>query len=120
MIVELCEERKIELKNNDLLPHDLWPASSLPSLSFAKQLTLLLAGFELDWRVADSGRAIELAPLVHPTQFERAYPRERIDAADAHRLAAKESGAKVRLDRREVLVTGSRELHKQLMQPRRN
>jgi hypothetical protein len=114
LIVELCEERRVELKNSDSLPHDLWPAGSLPAISFAKQLTLLLAGFELDWQVADSGQAIEIVPLVHPTQFERAYARERIDAAAARRLAAKQPEAKVRLNRQEVLVTGSRALHQQL------
>jgi len=117
LIVRLCEERKVLLDRAEELPHDLWAAGSLPPLNFAKQLTLLLVGFELDWRVTDSGRAIELVPLVHPEHFELAYPRERVDAALARRLASKEPGAKVRLNRQEVLVFGSREVHKQLMQP---
>lgn len=114
LIVKLSVERKVTIKNADALPHDLWPAGSFPALSFAKQLTLLLAGFELDWRVADSDRAIEIVPLEHPAQFERDYPRERIDAAAARRLASKEPGAKVRPNQREVVVIGSHALHKQL------
>lgn len=55
-------------KNLDDLPHDIWNKTQLSGLSPAEALTLLLFGFELDYRVED--RMLELIPVV-PIDFEK-------------------------------------------------
>jgi hypothetical protein len=45
------------------IPHDLWAAGELPAMPLADQLTVLLAGFDLSYRLAAEGRGIEIVPV---------------------------------------------------------
>jgi hypothetical protein len=45
------------------IPHDLWPAGALPSLTLVEQLTVMLAGFDLTFNVRTDAKVLELVPL---------------------------------------------------------
>lgn len=47
----------------DKLPHDLWPANSLPPLDLAEQLTLVTAGFDRAFRINRKGTKWRLEPM---------------------------------------------------------
>lgn len=56
----------LKVANPEALPHDLWPPGRLPAAPLSEQLTLLLAGFDLEWRPTPTGDAIRLAPVKTP------------------------------------------------------
>jgi hypothetical protein len=62
LVVGAAAEAGITLEGVDAVPHDHLPASSLPPLSLAERLDLLLAGYglQVDW-AADAGRIVPLA-----------------------------------------------------------
>ena len=55
LIKSVCESNQVELLNDDLIPHDLWPEVSLPPLSLDHQLALLVVGFDLWLELNKSG-----------------------------------------------------------------
>lgn len=51
LIADGSENRSLKLVNPEAVPHDLWPASSLPAMPWGDQLTLLLIGFDRTWEL---------------------------------------------------------------------
>jgi len=52
-----------KLGNPEQIPFDLWAAGALPELTLAEQLTLLLAGFDLTFKLHADERVVEVVPL---------------------------------------------------------
>ncbi len=65
----------VRAKNLEAIPHDIWPACELPAMAPADQLTLLLAGFDLTWRLDTEGATLEVVPIARPVVVERRVPR---------------------------------------------
>lgn len=113
VLAQLCQERRIEIKNPQQLPYDLWPTGRLPKGPVALQLTLLLVGFDLDWRPLDSGRAIELIPINRPIVVSASYRLKAPATATLAQLAPPlRQLAKRQGDQYEV--TGTAEQHLQI------
>lgn len=55
------QETGVRITGLDLVPHDLWPATSLPELPFCERMTLLLAGFNLTYTFHNG--EIKLIPI---------------------------------------------------------
>ena len=72
LVTALTQERGWRVEQAERIPHDLWPAGSLPALTLVEQLTVLLAGFDLTFRAMPNGRTIEIVPL-GPTTITRRY-----------------------------------------------
>jgi hypothetical protein len=73
LVTRLLADHGWRLSNAERIPHDLWAAGALPPMALSDQLTLLLAGFDLTYRIGAEGRAIEIVP-VDWQSIERAPP----------------------------------------------
>jgi hypothetical protein len=63
LISELVGKRDWHIGNPGDIPHDLWAAGELPEMPLAEQLSLLLIGFDLTFRLDPIHRTIEIVPL---------------------------------------------------------
>jgi len=74
LIKELGKRYRIRIINVDkTIPHDLWPEGDLPPMSFAKQLTLLTAGFGLTFQFSREGSAVRLVPIPETVVLRHRY-----------------------------------------------
>jgi hypothetical protein len=81
LLADLARQAGVTVHNPEAIPHDLWPAASLPPLPWADRLSLLLAGFGLTFELGGQGTAIRLIPLPESATVEKTYAT-RGDAAD--------------------------------------
>lgn len=63
LVTQLAADHGWRVTTAERIPHDLWAAGELPTLSFADQLTLLLVGFDLTYQVQLDKRTIEITPI---------------------------------------------------------
>ena len=101
LLLSLAEENGLEIVNLDRVPHDLWAAGDLPSLSLTERLTLLLHQFDLTFRVAADGRRVAIVPISGNVAVVRDYA----GGAKPETLAAKWRAA---CPNCEVRITGDR------------
>ena len=86
LVANVVTQRGWQIVGGEKIPYDLWPAGSLPAMTLAEQLTVLLSGFELTFRVGPANKTIEILPIAEPLPLiSRRYPL-RYPAADAERL----------------------------------
>lgn len=85
LVAAAVSERGWQIAGAELIPSDLWPAGSLPPLTSADQLSLLLAGFDLTFQLVEDARTVKIVPLAAPAMLTRTY-RLRYGEADAARL----------------------------------
>lgn len=55
------------------IPHDLWPAVRLPTLSVADRLTIVLAGFDLTYEVEPATPRVKFVPVPDQVMYEHSY-----------------------------------------------
>jgi hypothetical protein len=72
-VQQLCREAGIEIANAAVVPHDLWPAVSLPQMTFVDRLSIVLAGFDLTFQLNETGTAIQLVPAPQSATIRRSY-----------------------------------------------
>ncbi|MGC3968428.1 MAG: hypothetical protein QM775_13940 [Pirellulales bacterium] len=84
----LADEARLTVTNLDIVPHDLWPAAELPPLSWSERLTLLLAGFDLSYRIDASKRTLTLVPSGAVAPPYAHLHAGRADRTDGRTLAA--------------------------------
>jgi hypothetical protein len=80
---ELAEPRSIaqsiaalahaDISNPDAIPHDVWAGWSGPPVSPADQLTLVLAGFDLTFKLRDEGTELDIVAVPKDLIFEQTY-----------------------------------------------
>lgn len=63
LVVRLAADHGWRVVGGDRIAYDLWAAGSLPPMTLVDQLTILLAGFDLTFRVLPDQSAIEIAPV---------------------------------------------------------
>lgn len=111
LLAAVAQESGCKFEGIEQIPHDLWPAANLPSMTLAERLTLILAGFELTYELAHNGSLIRLAPWPQNPVLRREYSTTR----DAARLAAEltEAFPTATLKRvgTKIAVTGTAEDH---------
>jgi type II secretory pathway component GspD/PulD (secretin) len=66
LVTRLLQSHELKATGLEQIPHDLWPAGRLPRLTLSDELTLLLAGFDLTYRLVPEQSAIEIVPIVEP------------------------------------------------------
>jgi hypothetical protein len=59
------------LDNPGAIPHDLWDAGSLPPMSLADQLTILLVQFDLEWTPTKGGERVRVQPIAQRPTADR-------------------------------------------------
>jgi hypothetical protein len=73
LLRQLCEEAKCRLTGEEQVLHDLWPARSLPSMTLVERLSLVLAGFDLTFAIADDGNELQIVSKPHLVTLRRTY-----------------------------------------------
>jgi hypothetical protein len=63
LVTRLVEDHGWQIKRSERIPHDLWAAGALPPMALADQLTILLAGFDLTYRLVPDQKTIEIVPV---------------------------------------------------------
>jgi hypothetical protein len=62
LVEQLLKQQGWRLSNPEAIPHDLWPVGEMPATSLVDQLTVLLAGFDLTFRIRPEQRSIVIVP----------------------------------------------------------
>ncbi|MEM8734518.1 MAG: hypothetical protein AAGG44_09875 [Planctomycetota bacterium] len=101
------------------VPYDLWHAMDLGTCSLATQLTLVLAGFDLQPSLRRS--TIGVTPLAREDSWQYTYPATMLSPESSSRrgrlaLLSKYGGS-VRQQGNSFLVTGPSNLHLELLRP---
>ncbi len=63
LVTRLAADHGWRVVGGERIPYDLWAAGSLPAMSLADQLTVLLAGFDRTYRTLPERRTIEIVPV---------------------------------------------------------
>jgi hypothetical protein len=112
LLNDLARQAGVTIENPDMIPHDLWPAVSLPPLPWTDRLTLLLAGFGLTFEFTNQGAAVRLVPIPEgAVVLEHAYTTRGAPAATAAQLRRIVPDAKIRVEQGKLVVTASQEDH---------
>jgi hypothetical protein len=112
IVDHLANESRISILGSDKIPHDLWPATELPPMTFVERLSLVLSGFDLTFDIAPDGSAVRIVPMPESAVLQRSYSvRGDVDQIVA-KLAASFSGAQVRRSGAAIEVTGAYEDHR--------
>ena len=120
VLADVATTYKLTIVNADEVPHDLWPAGNLPALSFAEQLTLMIAGFDLTFRLDQTGTQVQLIPMPERVTIDRLYPVDGADPAELARLYGRTvPDAQVKDFRGQVAVRGRLEDHEKIAALRR-
>ncbi len=114
LLAKLSAEAGLKLNRDEKIPHDLWAGAKLPELTLVERLTLILAQFDLTYRISEDHSAIVLEPLPDQVSIERDYaggnnPQQR---AKAWRERAPEAEIEIRGKR--IAVRGTIEEHQAL------
>lgn len=112
----IAKRHQLTIENLEAVPHDLWASATLPQVTAAEALTLVLIQFDLDWEWQPGGNAVRIVPWREPPLIERRYkPRGKLTAAQ---LLADWQGTDpdlaARIDQNEVVVLGRIEDHEAL------
>lgn len=115
----LAQEGRFEAHGLERIPHDLWPAADLPSLSLLDRLTLILNQFDLTFEISADGSAITLTSIPAEVWLVRDYaggPRAEQTAARWAQLIPQ---AQVKVVGQTVYVKGLLEEHERITRPDR-
>ena len=122
LLGQFTQEADFRLEGLEQIPHDLWPAVDLPSLTLTQRLSLLLIGFDLTFEVSEDGRTIQLTPLPTNRVFERSYTVTSQHTSAWEQLARRFPQASLTREPGKVTVAGPLEVHeavRELLTPKR-
>jgi hypothetical protein len=97
VLVELAGSIGARLDNAQIVPHDLWPARTLPAMAPLDCMVLALAGFDLTCQVSEDGRRVHVKPIERPVLVTRRYlvPAARRADVEAALAAMPQTQAKL-------------------------
>jgi hypothetical protein len=102
LIIQLVEQHGWRVENATTIPHDLWAAGELPSMPLADQLSVLIAGFDLTYRVDGSKKTIEVVPAAWPKSSPRPLARRSERAATTRAKAPSKQVFTLRVENQPV------------------
>ncbi len=111
LLAQLAAQSGIEISGLDQVPHDLWAAADLPSLSLVDRLTLIAGQFDLTFQVALDGKSIALIPLPDDVAIQRSYPGGRQPRQLAEKWAALVPDSQIKVVGNKIRVRGLLEDH---------
>ena len=85
LLNDLVASAGAKVEDEQLVPHDLWPARETPALAPIDRAVLLLAGFDLTCELSSDGGAIRVVPIQRPVVIAEVYrvAKSRQSAFDA-------------------------------------
>jgi hypothetical protein len=105
----------IELDNPTAVPHDLWNAKNLPSLSLVDRVVLLLAGFDQTCQISTNGKSCRIVPIARPVLLTREYRPGRQMREFVQQLQ-NIAGVSINRSGSNIAVTGRVEDHERIAQ----
>ncbi|MBW3600256.1 MAG: hypothetical protein KY475_23680, partial [Planctomycetes bacterium] len=111
LIEQLTAEGGFEIVNPDVVPHDLWPEVRLPPLRLADRLTLVLAGFNMTYRLSPDGSQFQLTPMPETAVIAQTYPGKGRARENAEILGRLLPEAEVTVEGEAIRVVGPWETH---------
>jgi hypothetical protein len=114
LLDELARQAGVTVSGAEQVPHDLWPAVSLPPLAWTDRLSLLVAGFDLTFEIADQGKTVRLVPIPASVVLEKSYRPRGAAGAVAAQLRLALSDAEVRVEQGQIVVAGLQEDHEKV------
>jgi hypothetical protein len=114
LLGELTASVGARLRDDERIPHDLWPERSLPAMSTLDRVVLLLAGFDLTCQISPDGRQVRVVPIERPVHVTRTHtiPPSRAAAVDAALAAMPE--AKSERSGQKLTLAATIEQHEQV------
>jgi hypothetical protein len=95
LLSQLADAAGSRLHDEQLMPHDLWPARSLPAMPAIDRAVLLLVGFDLTPKLSADGRQLEVLGIRRPVALVNSYIVSRARLAAVKAALAEAPDAKV-------------------------
>jgi hypothetical protein len=111
LLADLAQQASVTVENAEIIPHDLWPAVSLPPLPWVDRLSLFLAGFGLTFEITGRGNSVRLVEMPVAAVLEKSYTPRSLPEATAAQLRKTVPDAKIRVEQGKLVVAGSQEDH---------
>jgi hypothetical protein len=111
LLSELAREANVKVQNADVLPHDLWPAVSLPPLPWVDRLTLLIVGFALTFEIDERGTSMRLVPQPATARISRRYGPPGSPTELATQLRRLVPDAQIAVENEQIVVNAAQEDH---------
>ena len=78
---------EVRLIGGDMIPHDLWPQQTYPSLALVDRLVLLLAGFDRTCNISPDGMSCEVVPIPRPLKLAESRTERKKPGASRSKTA---------------------------------
>jgi hypothetical protein len=114
LIEQLAAASNVNVEGLDQIPHDLWPATQLPPLSWLDRLNLVLAGFDLTYEFSSDGTSLKLVNSPRVVALRRTYSVAGDSTQIANRLSAAVPAATVQAVGAQIDVVGSWKDHQSI------
>ena len=123
IVQRIADRYRLTIRHLDLLPHDLWVADTLPSVTAAEALSLVLIQFDLTFAwtgksEGGTGQGIELVSAPERPVIEKRHRVKGRTATEALKLVqqygpdlSEKTAKSVKLDGSELVVSGLLEDH---------
>jgi len=122
LIRTIAEAYSLEVAGVEQIPHDLWAGATLPAVSAAEALSLILIQFDLTFAWTSGGAGIRIVPVPEEVSLERDYVIRRLSPGEVtRRLEDEFPGLQTQVQRRQLIVRGTLEQHEaveRLLNPR--
>jgi hypothetical protein len=116
LLSDLARQADVTIENLDAVPHDLWPAISLPPLAWVDRMTLLLAGFGMTFEISGEGSSVRLVAAPATVVLEKTYTPRGTAASVAPQLRRIVPDATIRIEQGKLVVAASIEDHDKIEQ----
>jgi hypothetical protein len=116
IVNDLMRQGGVTLDNPELIPHDLWPAVSLPPLPWVDRLSLVASNFDLTFAFAEGGKRVRLMPMPQVAVVEKVYTIRGLPQEVATQLRQIAPSAKTRMEQEQLVVAASQDEHDKIEQ----
>jgi hypothetical protein len=114
LLEKFAGQSRLRVSNGQVIPHDLWAGMTLPEVPVIEALSVVLIQFDLTFRWANEGDAIELIPIPDVVMFERKYPAKKKPADVLALIRQHFPNLEAELLKNEIAVHGLLEDHEQI------
>lgn len=115
ILKKITDAYQISVKNQNLIPHDLWAHGTLASVNANEAISLILIQFNLTYRWNQQESQIDIMPIPKSVTIRKLYtPRGKSAALQINRLKEKFPNITVALVDKKIAVNASIELHEQV------
>ncbi|MBS0202163.1 MAG: STN domain-containing protein [Planctomycetes bacterium] len=117
ILQQIADQNRLEIRHAERVPHDLWAGNTLPGVTAAEALSLVLIQWNLTFAWLDGGQGIELVPIPDTVVVERRPRIKGRTAADMQKLVSEQlPDLDARLDGGEFVVRGTVEEQEEVVQ----